>query len=73
MRRISENGEVWCELESVAGVIEDFVVQWDFLVGLEMRGARGDEDVDPCFLLFAVRGLLGSRKLDGRVVDGLPQ
>ena len=32
---ISEKVEVWCELESVAGVMEDFVVQGDFtgLVG----------------------------------------
>ena len=61
--RISENVEVWCELESVAGVVEDFGVQGDFLVGLEMRGFRGDEDVDPCFLLFSVRGIIGGRGL----------
>ena len=61
--RVSKKVEVWCELESVAGVVEDFGVQGDFLVGLKVRGVRGDEDVDPRFLLLAVRGLVGSRGL----------
>ena len=60
---VSKKVEVWCELESVAGVVEDFGVQGDFLVGLKVRGVRGDEDVDPRFLLLAVRGLVGSRGL----------
>ena len=60
---VGEKVEVWCELESVTGIIENFVVKGDFLVGLKVRGVRGDEDVDPSFLLLAVRGLVGSRGL----------
>ena len=61
--RISENVEVWCELESVAGGLENFVVQKDFLVGLEVRGGGWDENGDTGFLVFSVRGLVGGRGL----------
>ena len=61
--RISENVEVWCELESVSGGQENFVVQKDLLVGLEVRGGGRDENVDTGFLVFCVRGLVGGRGL----------
>ena len=69
--RISDNVKVWCELESVAGVVEDFGVQRDFLVGLEVRRVCGDEDIDPRILLFAVRGLVGSRGLSEEYMEVL--
>ena len=34
----SEKVEVWCELESVAGVMKDFGVKRHFFVGVEVRG-----------------------------------
>ena len=55
----SEKVEVGCKLESVAGVMEDFVVKGDFFVGVEVRGIGWGEDIDTGFL-------------GGGVVDGLP-
>ena len=60
---VSEKVEVWCELESVTGVMEDLGVQWDFLVCLEMWGSGRDENVDAGFLLFPVSGFVGCRGL----------
>ena len=48
-------------MESVAGIVKDFGVQGDFLVGLEVRRVCVDEDIDSRILLFSVRGLVRSR------------
>ena len=60
---VSKKVEVWCELESVTGVMEDLGVQWDFLVCLEMRGSGRNKDVDPGILLISVSGFVGCRGL----------
>ena len=59
----SEKVEVWCELESVAGVMEYLGVQRNFFVGFEVRGISRDKDVDASLLLFSVRGFVGGRSL----------
>ena len=59
----SEKVEVGCKLESVAGVMEDFVVKGDFFVGVEVRGIGWGEDIDTGFLLFSVRRFIGGRGL----------
>ena len=55
----SEKVEVWCNLESVAGVMEYLGVQRNFFVGFEVRGIRRNKDVDARLLLFSVRGFVG--------------
>ena len=56
---VSEEVEVWCELELVTGIMENFGIEWDFFVGLEVWGSGRNENVDTAFLLFPVRGLVG--------------
>ena len=56
---VGENVEVWCELESVTGVMEYLGVQGNFLVGFEMWGIRRDKDVDARLLLLSMRGFVG--------------
>ena len=50
-----EKVEVWCELESVTGVMEYSGVQGNFLVGFEVWEIHRGKDVDTGFLLLAVR------------------
>ena len=60
---VGEKVEVWCELESVASAMENFGVKGNFLVGFEVRGISGDEDVDASLLLFSVRCFVSGRGL----------
>ena len=55
--------EVWCELESVSGVMKDFGVKRHFFVGVEVRRVGWGEDIDTCFLLLSVRRFVGGRGL----------
>ena len=56
---VGEKVDVWCELESVTGVMEYFRVQGNFLDGFEMWGIRRGEDVDTGIPLLAVRRFVG--------------
>ena len=60
---VGEKVEVWCELESVTGIMENFGVKGDFFVGFEVRRTGGDENVDTGFLLLSVRRFVGRRGL----------
>ena len=51
---VSKKVEVWCELESVADIMENFGVKGDFFVGFEVRESGRNKNVDTGFLLFSV-------------------
>ena len=55
--------EVWCKLESVTGVMENFGIEGDFFVGIEVWGSIRNENVDASLLLFSMRGFVGGRGL----------
>ena len=61
--RTCEKVEVWCKLESVAGVKEDFGVKGNFFVGVKLWRVGWGEDIDTSFLLFLVRRFIGGRGL----------
>ena len=65
---VGEKIEVWCELESVTGVMEYLGVQWHFFIGLKVLGSGRDENVDTGFLRPCRRS-----RLVGKVVECLPQ
>ena len=56
---VSEEVEVWCDLESVTGIMEYFGIEGDFFVGLEVWGSGRNKNIDTAFLLFLVRGFVG--------------
>ena len=60
---IGEKVEVWCELESVTGIVENLGVKGDFYVGFEVRRSGGNENVDAGFLLLSVRRFVDRRGL----------
>ena len=59
----SEKVEVWCKLESVAGVMKDFGVKRHFFVGVEVRRVGWGKDSDTGFLLLSLRCFVGGRGL----------
>ena len=61
--KVGEDVKVWCELKTVAGVMENLGIQWDFIVCLEVRRSCRNENVDAGLMLFSVSGFVCCRGL----------